>query len=217
MMRTDAGVSPSKAVTGLLEALRVRRSREVARSIDQLEYDLHRIDELSARAAIQRLLNETASEFGVASGEQIASVVNNEFLSDSIDAIREICDRLISTERERSKTRSASIVQEMKRYIERNFDNPALNTEMVAAHFGVSAGYVGKLFRRFSSETFGHFLNKTRIVRAADQLVSSDRTVSEISRSVGIENESYFFTLFRKHFGETPARYRNRRTPTRET
>lgn len=63
--------------------------------------------------------------------------------------------------------------------------------------------------------TASELVNSRRMVYAANLLVSSDMSVTEIAEACGIENKSYFFRLFKKHYGITPSLYRtaNRRDP----
>ncbi len=53
------------------------------------------------------------------------------------------------------------------------------------------------------------YLNHYRLSVAADNLTQTDRTVSEISYSVGINDPLYFSKLFKKIYGMTPKKYRS--------
>ena len=51
-------------------------------------------------------------------------------------------------------------------------------------------------------------LQKKRIDTACELLENTTMTVGEITYKIGIENENYFYTLFKKNVGMTPKQYR---------
>jgi AraC-like DNA-binding protein len=66
-------------------------------------------------------------------------------------------------------------------------------------------------FRRFQAGTgltFGQFLTRARLMRAADLLTNGDAAVGEVATEVGYRSESAFTRAFRELLGETPARFR---------
>ncbi len=50
-------------------------------------------------------------------------------------------------------------------------------------------------------------INEIRMQKTVEWLESSKLSVNEIMLKVGIENESYFYKLFKKKFGITPREY----------
>jgi AraC family cel operon transcriptional repressor len=54
------------------------------------------------------------------------------------------------------------------------------------------------------------YINRIRMEHAAMCLASGDAPFSEIANDCGIENLSYFYRLFREHYGTTPRKYRLR-------
>jgi two-component system response regulator YesN len=59
--------------------------------------------------------------------------------------------------------------------------------------------------------TFSQYLNRRRIDRAQEMLVSTDMTAKEISFHVGYENPNYFSRVFKAYTGESVSSYRNAR------
>ncbi len=53
------------------------------------------------------------------------------------------------------------------------------------------------------------YLNHYRLSVAVDKLTQTDRTISEISYSVGINDPLYFSKLFKRIYGMTPKEYRS--------
>lgn len=199
----------ARLTTGLIEAIRVHDRRDAERIVDEYVGELKGMSEMGARAALQRVVEDLMDEFTAPEDQHLSTqIAESEFLNDAGTLLHSFIDDLVRAERERAENRTTELVRQMREYVSAHYADPALNPEVVADQFGVSASYVGKLFRRYTTDTFGHYLNKTRMARAAQLLADSDFTIAAVSHQVGLENESYFFTLFKKHFGKTPARYR---------
>jgi AraC-like DNA-binding protein len=54
------------------------------------------------------------------------------------------------------------------------------------------------------------YIEATRIRRARDLLLRSDRRISDIAHEVGFENAFHFSTRFRKATGQSPREFRRR-------
>ncbi|WJH33535.1 helix-turn-helix domain-containing protein [Paenibacillus sp. CC-CFT747] len=52
------------------------------------------------------------------------------------------------------------------------------------------------------------YINRCRIELAVRLLKEKDYTNSQLSDAVGINNEKYFCTLFKQHFGVSPQKFR---------
>jgi len=57
------------------------------------------------------------------------------------------------------------------------------------------------------------YLNRYRVMRAKDLLLSTDESISMIAARVGFNDPSYFGRVFRKQVGCTPQAYRDHRVP----
>ena len=89
-------------------------------------------------------------------------------------------------------------------YIERGRATLMSNLRPIA----LSAGYLGRLFKQTAGQSFVEALTACRLKAAARMLVETDTPVAVISREVGMENASYFSTVFRKAYGMSPSLYR---------
>ena len=52
------------------------------------------------------------------------------------------------------------------------------------------------------------YINTQRVKRAAQQLTTTDRSISEVAEEMGILDVNYFAKIFKRTFGMTPTRYR---------
>lgn len=93
------------------------------------------------------------------------------------------------------------------KYIEENYKTASLTrfSESVGMNFSA----VSKRITRQFGCTFQELLISKRLSQAEFMLKNTDLPISEITHSVGYENESYFYRCFKKKYGISPASYRN--------
>jgi AraC-like DNA-binding protein len=75
---------------------------------------------------------------------------------------------------------------------------------------GMSETYFMNSFKQVTGVSFMKYLNQSRIQLAQNLLVSTDRSIADISLDAGYCDQSYFGAVFRKLAGTTPAAYRRR-------
>ncbi len=78
----------------------------------------------------------------------------------------------------------------------------------IADEFHVSVSQVKYSFRAVYDLPPIAYLRSQRIRRAADELLATDRKISDIAYEFGYENDSKFSSTFRSIIGVTPAQYR---------
>jgi AraC-like DNA-binding protein len=87
-----------------------------------------------------------------------------------------------------------------------NLAQTRLSARTIARRHGVTDRYVHRLFEE-TGETFGAFVERTRMERAFALLTSpanGTMRISEIALSVGYSEHSTFNRAFRRRFGDTP-------------
>ena len=70
-----------------------------------------------------------------------------------------------------------------------------------------------RLYLEQSASAPGEYLTRLRLTRAKELLRATDLPVSEVAYRVGMENTSYFISVFRAREGATPQQYRRRWSP----
>ena len=58
--------------------------------------------------------------------------------------------------------------------------------------------------------TLGQYILKLRLEKAASLLSTTNKTVTEVVFSVGIESPSYFTKAFKAQFGVSPSDFKNK-------
>ncbi|MFW6291090.1 MAG: helix-turn-helix domain-containing protein [Spirochaetota bacterium] len=93
-------------------------------------------------------------------------------------------------------------------FIRENLADPQLSVPTIAEAVGISRSYFSRTFKKHAGVSANEFITRERIVHAQRLLVGTRDTVESISIACGIHNTKYFFQLFRKQVGVTPAAYR---------
>ncbi|AYB42863.1 response regulator transcription factor [Paenibacillus lautus] len=92
-------------------------------------------------------------------------------------------------------------------YIQDHYADPITLTE-VARQFHFNASYLSSYFASYNGEGFSEYLNKIRLEKAMELLLTTELTISEISASVGYSDQSYFTKVFKKQTGISPSQFR---------
>ncbi len=147
--------------------------------------------------------------------ETNSRLIQSDHLDEARQIIARFCLELMTLSQE--KTRSATTLkherlqEELVLYLKDNLADPSLSLESTAARFNLSTGYLGKLVKASSGDTFSSMLSTMRLEKAADLLLATNQPAYKIAELVGIPNVAYFSTLFKKQYGLSPAPFREKR------
>jgi AraC family transcriptional regulator of adaptative response / methylphosphotriester-DNA alkyltransferase methyltransferase len=98
-------------------------------------------------------------------------------------------------------------VAQITNYIDTNYSE-TLTLEALADMCHGSPYHLHRTFKRIKEVTPGEYIQQTRITKAQEYLIHSDKPIADIALTVGMPNTSYFITLFKKRIGHTPNDYR---------
>jgi AraC-like DNA-binding protein len=92
--------------------------------------------------------------------------------------------------------------------MDRDWADPGLDLDAVAAHAGYSRYHFIRAFKETYGETPGQYLTHRRIERAEEMLRGADLSVTEICHLVGFSSLGTFSARFKARTGLTPSEYR---------
>ena len=101
-----------------------------------------------------------------------------------------------------------AIVSDAISLIESSYRDATVKT--VANKHGVSDEYVSMLVKNAMGETFKSLLIKKRVAKAKEFLLYTDLSIQDICFTVGYENISHFYKIFKEAYGCSPASYRKK-------
>ena len=100
-------------------------------------------------------------------------------------------------------------INKIVQFVEKNYHHK-ISLEDVGELVGMSASSVSRFFKKRTRHNFWDYLNGFRIDRAAQMMIETEHTISEISYACGFNNISNFNRVFRERIGTTPSDYRNK-------
>ncbi|MCM3746594.1 AraC family transcriptional regulator [Paenibacillus pasadenensis] len=85
-----------------------------------------------------------------------------------------------------------------------------ITLESIAGAFNYSIPYITKHFKQVMGKSPIDFLIGIRMNKAKELLLSTDASVQAVAEGVGYSDSAYFAKTFKKHFGQTPAQFKER-------
>ncbi len=105
------------------------------------------------------------------------------------------------------KNRNAVYMMQAVRYIAENFAEK-LKLDDIAKHVGLSPGYLQKIFKKERNTSVIEYLLRYRVEQSCKLLIETEKSISDISDSIGFSDVKNFYYAFKKVIGMTPNEYR---------
>ena len=137
-----------------------------------------------------------------------AIAVSRNGAAPSIPLYEEVMDALERLKPAENSAKKKVLSESIYGYIEKNLTTATLSG--LAELLGYSVSYTAALVKRMFGKPFSKLLQEKRCAIAADKLLNTDLSVSEIIISVGYENESFFRKTFKEKYGKNPLDFRKK-------
>ena len=185
---------------------------EIRKELSQLKYDnilgslLHFIE------YTQELVNEINSSklfpVPVDLGPIREQIFRSAVLDELLARYRECMVEFMKNEEGKKEHTQVKMLETVKSYIDENYANPDICVQSIADKFKMSAKYLSYSFKEYTNVSILVYLQKKRLEAACGLLENTTLSISDIVFRIGLENENYFYTLFKKNMGVTPKQYR---------
>lgn len=117
----------------------------------------------------------------------------------------------------RRSSRTQDLVQRVDEFLAQRLGDSTLNLEAVAEPIGMSAAYVGRVYKTSTGRTISETLNHMRMEKAKELLRTQRQwTVAQIAEQVGFTSNTYFSRAFKRDTGMTPNEYRTNQAAKEE-
>ena len=113
-----------------------------------------------------------------------------------------------SINRDSSDAKRVKLAAKILGFIDENYTNPTLTVELVAAYVHKSVNYTRNIFKAVKGVSLSDYIAEKRFDRVCKLLIETDITARDISKQVGLNSGSYFYTAFKRRTGFTPDQYR---------
>lgn len=102
------------------------------------------------------------------------------------------------------------LIRKINESVEKNYADPNLSLNGIAGEFDISPSYLGKVYKQVTMHALLDVINKVRIEKSAEMLRNTDKPIAEIADKCGFTNPSYYYRMFKRHYGLTPTDYRKK-------
>lgn len=96
----------------------------------------------------------------------------------------------------------------MKEYIYKHYGED-ITLQSLGERFGLTAGYVSDVFKRYGEKCFHDFLTEVRIGKAIELLEDPSLKIPVIAGAIGYRDPNYFYKVFKRVTGMTPKQFRD--------
>ncbi len=97
--------------------------------------------------------------------------------------------------------------QDVCNYINEHFSEP-ITLEQAASMAGFSKYHFSRMFHRYASDSFYHYLNEKRIAHAKTLLIDKRLSIQAIALRSGFSSHTAFLRTFKQYTGCTPTEFR---------
>jgi AraC-like DNA-binding protein len=127
-------------------------------------------------------------------------------LLNAIFSMIESDRRKLSSSDSIQKTQNVTFRNFLK-ILEENFRRP-LGVDFYAEKLFMSSRNLNIICRNILQQTVSEIIETRKLIEAKNLLITTDKTISEISFELGYNENSYFTNVFRKRSGQTPGEFR---------
>ncbi|QJD86473.1 helix-turn-helix domain-containing protein [Cohnella herbarum] len=220
-----AGDYPSKTEDSLIEAIRLGHLKDAEKEIDRFLEAIQRLDYkyafvyanqlvISVHKQFVNILSSDAGDYET-HGSLLYAFSEFETLTDIGAALKPLCGTLIERIDEKRNNRNLEMIESVLELIRGHYKDPNLSLEWAADRIHYSSGHLSKLFKQATRQSFNDYVNAARLEEAVRLLRQTNDSATAISEKVGLGG-TYFFTLFKKTYGMTPAQFRLASPPSGE-
>ena len=140
----------------------------------------------------------------VSSNDTILSIFKDIF-EELIPSYRRFADGQLASS---PPSKADMIIDAVKMVIDNEYYCKSLSVSSIADEIKMSSGYLGKLFKQVEGISISDYIHRRRIEESVKLLSGTDYNIKSIMDLVGYDNESTFYSKFKKYMGVTPKEFR---------
>lgn len=174
----------------------------------QIEYTFASALSLISRAAMRGGVDPyTSYTLSDVYFQQIAEAeTESEMRHIYVHAIRAFCEMVSAAKDSRKQS---SVSDKCKLFIDQNIYNK-ITVHIIADAIGISPNHLSSIFVKDTGITLTKYIHLKRLERASELLRHSSMEINQISEKLMFCSQSHMTDLFKKQYGMTPQKYRNR-------
>jgi AraC-like DNA-binding protein len=134
-------------------------------------------------------------------------VINAEFMDDFFRELRHYISSVLGGTETGSETRNTKNISSILDFVQNNYNNPNLSSQMIGEYLGMSNRYVMYKFMEGTGKSLNDYIVEVRMRKAANLLRNTNLSISKIAAQIGMGDGSYFYRLFKKVYNYTPREF----------
>lgn len=180
--------------------------------ISRLNYNYIMLSIMNMISIIKSTVDEVNASklvpFHVNYNTMVPDMLNTETIDELHTKMVNILSMTFQKENEdKDIQKKIALVNTVKNIIDERYFESDLYLQNIAQMMNLSQRYISMIFKMYSNMSVTDYINQVRMGKALELLENSSLSIGEIVLKIGMENEKYFYTLFKKAYGVTPREY----------
>ncbi len=105
------------------------------------------------------------------------------------------------------KGNNDQLMERIMQTVNEHLQDPDFNVDRLCEEVGLSRTQLHRKMKEITGISTGEFIRNLRLQQAARLIREGKINIAQVAYSVGFNNQTYFSTVFKKHFGRTPTEY----------
>jgi len=162
--------------------------------------------------AVKTVLNTLQKNYNIVSYTLKNLLFIHLYNTETIEEINKrfftVIDDVTSCINEKRNSKQLTIVNKINEIINNEYRSSSLSLDSISDALGMSATYVGRLYKQNTLKTILEAITEVRMDNARKLLLETDYPIAKIAELSGFSEDSYFYKTFKKENGITPTDYR---------
>jgi signal transduction histidine kinase/ligand-binding sensor domain-containing protein/DNA-binding response OmpR family regulator len=131
-----------------------------------------------------------------------------------VDNVRRLRGKYSGAQQQKDKVENVELkgnndvlMERVMKTINEHMQDPDFTIDKLTEEVGLSRTQLHRKMKEITGISTGEFIRNLRLEQAARLIRQGKVNVSQVAYSVGFNNQTYFSTVFKKHFGVTPTEY----------
>lgn len=124
-----------------------------------------------------------------------------------IEQLTELGQLIIEKVRTARFSNGKLIIEGVRQYLDQHYANE-ISLTFLSEMFHINSAHLSETFKHQVGQNFSDYLLNVRMEKAKEFLKDKQLKIIDVANLVGYSNSGYFSTVFKKHFQQTPADFR---------
>jgi two-component system, response regulator YesN len=138
----------------------------------------------------------------------LSGLTEAELVHDMYRPFFNVLEQVSTSLEDKRSTKHDDVVSKIIAIVQQKYMVQELSLDGIAEEMGLSATYIGRLFKKHTLNTILNYIIEVRMDKARELLLTTELSVGDIAEKTGFLNSPYFYKAFKKINGVTPADFR---------